>query len=134
VEVVVKKVGDQPYVTELLSAGMVEYLIGGSPEWVHLGGKIHACVNESGLVRGLPYNACGFVGDFIFAALLESGKVGVMSEGDKRRVFKWYEAHKDMPPPDLKASVHDFTLEEFEKHSEAAQEAYERRNHEWRSL
>ena len=150
VEVVVKKVGDQPYVTELLVAGITPtsgimrwdsdkeaagYLVGGSPEWVHVGGKIHACVNGNGLLRGLPYNSCGFLGDFFFACLLPSGKTGVMSEGDKRRVFKWYEANKDQPAPDAKPSANCIrTPEDFEKHSEAAQLAAELRNEEWRKL
>jgi len=149
--VIVKKVGDEPYVSELMtvdltSASGIErwqsekeaagYLVGGAPEWVHLGGKIYACVNENALLRGLPYNSCGFVGDFFFVCLLPSGRAGVMSEGDKRRVFKWYEANRDKPPPASNGAAHGSALtpEEFQKHSEAAREALEIRNEEWRKL
>ena len=144
-----KKVGDEPYVTQLFCAGITpasgilrwetdkeaaSYLVGGNPEWVHLGGKVHVCVNGNGLVRHLPYNSCGLVGDFFFASLLDSGKVGVMSEGDKRRVFRWYEANKDRPLPDSTPSLAVPSLEEFQQHSAFSQEEYERRNEEWKQL
>lgn len=150
VEVVVKKVGDEPYVTQLFYAGITptsgiqrwetdkeaaSFLVGGKPEWVHLGGKVYACVNGNGLLRDLPYNSCGFVGDFFFASLLDSGKVGVMSERDKRRVFKWYEANKHRPPPQPKPSEQAVpSLEEFQQQSAFTHEECERRNLEWKQL
>jgi hypothetical protein len=144
-EVVVKKLGDQPYVTRLLYADLTaasgierwaseaeaaNYLVGGQPEWVHVGGRVHACLNAGH--RGLPYNACGFAGDFFFAALLPSGRVGALRQADKRRVFRWYEANKTRPPPASARAPR--SPQEFERLSEAAREERQKRDEEWSQL
>ena len=144
VEAFIKKVGDEPYIAELIhvyfgpstlqwrnTQEAAEYIVDGDIEWIHIGGKIHAGINAGS--TNLPYNSCGFAGDFLIVSMSASGKIGVMSQSDKRRIFKWYEKNKNYQPL-KKTKIKNLSPEEFQKHSENILKEQDERNTEWKKL
>ena len=121
------RVGCEPEDVTVDDFPSMQKLVGGDIQDVRIGGGYYAYVNEDGVVRNLPHNACGFLGDFFFTKMdpKEGDNVSLTDE-DVAACLRYYEAYRERRHVRHGTGFHTFpSLKALEEHQQKIRDATE---------